>query len=235
MFVRRAAVVVALFVLLPLASPATADDGSPPLTGDTCSAVQIHPWNPNGTDGSMGTPSGSSANDTSRNQPQGNSTPTNPGPLTIRNGFSICSVLTIDPSRSWPPPPPVEIPPLWLEISNVSVAHLSHDRATIIWTTNAPTIGRVLWGPINAAPNAVADDALVFTKWHALELSGLQPGERYRFYIVAFDEQARGVQTGEVEFAAPPLPQDPLVDGMFVAFCAIGTVAACIILWRGRR
>jgi subtilisin-like proprotein convertase family protein len=70
-------------------------------------------------------------------------------------------------------------------ISNVAVASVSGDGATITWTTNEPATSEVQYGM--ASPPAAAETDLTLTTSHSVQVHGLAPCSTYVFSVRSLD------------------------------------------------
>lgn len=64
---------------------------------------------------------------------------------------------------------------------------LRTDRVTVLWTTDAPCLGRVRWGEIGAEPRETAEE--LPARKHRVVLEGLIPGKEYEYRICSGEEE----------------------------------------------
>lgn len=139
---------------------------------------------------------------------------------TITTGWSVpCSTVTVTSGNGWNTnfddliiagsPPDDTAPPVF---SSVTGTPTSATTATITWTTNEPSTSQVEYGTSLAygafAPIS-ADPALVTA--HAVQLTGLTPGQAYQFRVRSTDVAGNAGTSANATFSTPVLDSDPPV------------------------
>ena len=113
-------------------------------------------------------------------------------------------------------------------ISGISVSDVAADGATISWSTDVPSYGRVTYGMTNTYGSVSPMDNISAS--HRITLSGLQPSSSYHFAVLATDadgnELGRSQDTSFNTIAAPDT-NPPVVS----QFKVLPTDVSAIITW----
>lgn len=81
-----------------------------------------------------------------------------------------------------------------------SVGNLTSNSARVIWKTSDPNQGELKYRSTDSPQWKSASDAGSTTE-HVVDLTGLKPGQKYEFYVVA--GQQEGQTSGQFETLAP--------------------------------
>ncbi len=101
----------------------------------------------------------------------------------------------------------------------------------VTWRTNAPSMGRLWWGPLGGGVTGYLEDG-AFSEVHVQRVSGLQPGVTYEFQTAAIGRDS-SYQISQPLQAAPPASPKPTVDvGVAAAFAAAAGAAMSVIRLR---
>ncbi len=85
------------------------------------------------------------------------------------------------------------------QISNIGVIGTGSGNATIVWTTDEFATSTVLYGTQPGVYSQTLSDPL-YTKQHALTLTGLTPGTTYYFKVRSTDRSGNTATSSERSF-----------------------------------
>jgi hypothetical protein len=132
-------------------------------------------------------------------------------------------------------------------ISDIAVSAITNDSATVSWSTDEPSTGRVDFGSGTALDRSLASGGRAHI--HTARLSGLSPNATYRFRVSSADELANNATSAETNFTTlesytPPPPGQrprPAPERGFpwvwaaVPALAVGAAAGLFLIGRSRR
>ncbi|MFQ5598287.1 MAG: hypothetical protein ACE5GK_09580, partial [Nitrospiria bacterium] len=105
-------------------------------------------------------------------------------------------------------------------ISGVGATNIFHDRATIVWATDKPSNGQVLYGP-SPAYGLATNTNQSLSIGHAQELSQLLPDTRYHFQVISADALGNDTISGDFFFTTASAPgTDTMPPGNVLNFSA---------------
>jgi len=117
-----------------------------------------------------------------------------------RSGALDESRVTINISS--PPPPPDTTPPT---ISNVQVTNITHNSATIVWTTNEPATSQVRYGITTSYGQQTPENSNLDTS-HSIVLSSLQSSTTYHFQVISKDGAGNQAVSTDFVFTTEAIP-----------------------------
>jgi len=86
-----------------------------------------------------------------------------------------------------------------ITISNLSVAGLSSSQATISWTTDISTTGKVLYSVTSGGPYSTQTSSGTGTN-HSINITNLSSGTKYYFKVISENNDGNSKTSGESSF-----------------------------------